>query len=1017
MRRPTSLALLLAALAPAAACGGAAPPTTAPASAAKSADKAAEAGPFITPSRLVPDVLDGRGTVLSRGGERLVLADRMRLVERDDGVVRRARELFPPGNVRATELPSRLGGGFLFYATGPGGTELWRSETWLGELSPLAEVTSIAEEVRVGLDRLFIRLASSNRLVAVDARSGKAASLASLPPSAAYGPFAFVDGWRGVVVADLRGPLATFDAGQSYRPLGIPNEAVSRVEAEGRGIRVYQAGGSYLVDERGTVTYRPEGEPDIAALAEELSARLDGSEGKAPARGAGALGPRPLRTALLRGFPSGTSEAIVAHGGSLFRVSLEDGQVRGEAPALSRKDLTCVAVRFGPTTETPYGFVCGAPDGPTEIHAFVPPLGLREVRTFAEPRLVVPSDNGRLVVRGPCEGSTSGAIDTQAYCVLEPDGRARDVLVRGRPAELGTERVVALEHERTAILVPPRLEEPGQVIVLEGRETKAKTLVLPDKPAGLATLLQRGLWLQGFGVAEPGVLGGWVEAGGPVVGVRVRLADGVVTAGPRRDDTGGAIVSGRFALSFGETGHLAESSDGGFTWRELDAPDVDEDPSRQPERACGPLGCVFGPWLRVGWGPDAVKDDLAGAASPKLLDMPLRVSQTLSFRCEPWASYPLPAAILKPPPAPTAPKKAGGASVEARTGWLPFRGSPAPTLGADELGFDASPRYDSTPMRVYAWGKRGADWQRAGQWLVRFDDAFDPSPTTRTTAPSPPPWADEAATSDALGLGSRGASWTFSAELDPSGKAALVSACRSGTCELFGAVQGAQPVRFRDTAGKYGTFRNPMPDGSVRLGETWFFVVPTFNGTTSTLTLHRVDLGTARPLATYPRPARSNTTPSPRLVRRASGTGLGLLFVAAQELGLRPERGRYHVVPIDPETGALGDAIPLSLRDLSEAPVRACAPAEDGWLFDTTTDVEPILQGTGAYQGVSFDAVELRIRLDPKSLCIEGLAARTAGPSGRVTRGPGPAAGTIPLVATVGSTGERSVLACSPVAR
>jgi hypothetical protein len=1016
MRRPTSLALLLAALAPVASCGGVAPASIAPAAAAKSAEKAAESGPFVTPSRLVPDVLDGRGTVLSRGGERLVLADRMRLTERDDGVVRRARELFPPGNVRATELPSRLGGGFLFYATGPGGTELWRSESWLGELSPLTEVSSIADEVRVGLDRLFIRLASSNRLLAVDARSGKAASLASLPPSAAYGPFAFVDGWRGVVVTDLRGPLATFDAGQSYRPLGIPNEAVSRVEAEGSGLRVYQAGGSYLVDERGSVTYRPDGGADIAALEQELAWFRDVSPAiAAPSHGAGPLGPRPLRTALLRGFPSGMTEAIVAHEGSLFRVSLADGRIVDDAPALSRKDVTCAPVRFGPLTPAPYGFVCGAPDGPTQIHAFAPPLGLREVRTFAEPRLVVPSDNGRLVVRGPCEGSPSAAKDTQAYCILEPDGRARDVLVRGRPAELGTERVVALEHERTAILVPPRLEEPGQVIVLEGRETKAKTLVLPDKPTGIATLLQRGLWLQGFGVVEPGVLGGWVEAGGPVVGVRVRLADGVVSAGPRRDDTGGAVVSGRFALSFGETGHLAESSDGGFTWRELDAPDMDEDPSRQPERACGPLGCVFGPWLRVGWGADAVKDDLAGATSPKLLDMPLRISQTLSFRCEPWASYPLPAAILKPP-APPAPKKLA-VTAETRTGWLPFRGSPAPTLGPDELGFDASPRYDSTPMRVYAWGKRGADWQRAGQWLLRFDDAFDPSPTTHTTAPATPPWADEAATSDALGLGSRGASWTFSAELDPSGKAALVSACRSGTCELFGAVEGAPPARFRDSAGRYGTFRSPMPDGSVRLGETWFFVVPTFNGTSSTLTLYRVDLGTARPLATYPRPARSNTSPAPRLVRRAGGTGLGLLFVAAQELGLRPERGRYHVLPIDPETGELGDAIPLSLRDLSDAPARACAAAEDGWLFDTTTDIEPILQGTGAYQGVSFDAVELRVRVDPKSLCIEGFAARTAGPSGRVTRGSGPAAGTIPLVATVGGTGERAVLACSPIAR
>ncbi len=58
--------------------------------------------------------------------------------------------------------------------------------------------------------------------------------------------------------------------------------------------------------------------------------------------------------------------------------------------------------------------------------------------------------------------------------------------------------------------------------------------------------------------AAPGVLGGWVEAGGPFVGVEITL-DGKVKAGDVRDDAGGAIFGGRFAVALGDGGRAWET--------------------------------------------------------------------------------------------------------------------------------------------------------------------------------------------------------------------------------------------------------------------------------------------------------------------------------------------------------------------------------------------------------------------------------------------------------------------------
>ncbi|WP_437639925.1 hypothetical protein [Sorangium sp. So ce854] len=987
----------------AAGCGGRAP--AAPPGGQASRTGAAQAAPpdsggragqgalvsMVTPSRLLPDLVGERGVVASEAGSRRVLIDRMRVVAHDDGSLERAAELLPTGQITALKLPTRLGGGYLFYASNRGSAQLWRAQGWLSQLDPLVQLPSEANEIIAGFDRLYARLSHSHRLVAIDAQSGEPMPLGPLPAAGAYGQLAFADGWRAVVEADLRGLLVTFDAGATWRPIDVDARPTS-LAVIGGDPAVMTANGFYSVDARGGVTYRAFETPEDAQ--------------ETPARAHGPLGRRPLRAAVEDGWPDSSATAVVARGGALARVSLRDGAVVDVAPdAYPEREATCHAIRAGAS----FGFVCGERDGATTIYAFKPPLGVRRLMRFEEPRFVAASGNGALVIRGSC-GERGGAQDG-AYCIVAADGGTREIHVRAPARDVGVERVVALSDGRVAVLSPPRLGASGQLTLLKGSDVTTVPLVLPGKPRSTVRDLQRGMWLEGFEEREPGVIGGWVEAGGPIVGVRVDVKSGNVTAGAPRQDGTGALLSGRFALSLGEGERSAESTDGGMTWRAIDLPERDDDAAAPRTRACGPVGCVFKGWIRVGWGKTALPDDLAEAKPPPVRQTPLRAGSPIAMRCEALGSStpPLPD---RPPAAPAArrpqPAARPPAKEAASSAWAPFRNTAPPALGADEIGFDNGAPYDIVTVRAYAWGKRGADWSRAGRWLIRFDDRFDPEGGVRTSAVSASPWSDEATAAEALGVVNYGAA-SWGAYLDPGGRAALAHVCRGAGCSLFAVSEGLPVLPLRDGAGRAGSFLRPFPNGAVRLGETWFFVTP--GGSYDAVTLWRADLGIARQLATYHRPGRTSYgVEPPRLVRRALGGGVGLLISTAADPGVRA--GSWHVLPIDRDTGALGEAVPLARKDLADIPLDRCQPGQDGWLLDTGLEGSPSFDLGGGYPSV--DGAELRLRLDPGAACVEAMSVRLQG---LFSKAPErsldvAAAGAIPLAATERATGRRWRLRC-----
>ena len=593
-------------------------------------------------------------------------------------------------------MPGRLGGGYLFHANAGGGTEIWRAASWLGKLEPLARRSEVVTDIVPGFDRLYLRLATGNRVIALDPATGAQMALGPLPLSASYGMLAFADGWRGVVDTDLRGPLATFDAGSTWRSVGVFEKPLA-VGVVAGNLAVMVQGGRYIVDARGGVTRRSDDAHDTSP----------GEPPSAEVQRPGPLGKHPLRAAVEDGWPDSPTTAIVARGGALGRVSLGDGAVTALVEdAYPEHRSTCHAVRLGLHG---VGFVCGERDGPTTVYELAPPLGMKPVMRFDRPRFVAASGNGAIVVRGRCAeeapaepsaapGKRPEEADARWYCVRSPAGKQREVRIKG--FDLGVERVVGLADGRVAVLVPPRGGSPGMISIIAGAVPVNVPLVLPEEPKTAARELKHGMWLEGFEERSPRACSaaGSRRRRAP----RGRARSGSDEPGQGRGGSarirsaiaGGVIVGGRFA-GVGHRGRArgGDDADGGMTWIPfpIRLPATRRRAQRRPA-LCEPRR-RRAPGLRSAWAGASPRGCRRheGRREPggALRAAPRSPRRSPSAAPSPrWPRRPRPTKRRVPPPPlrpPTAPPLASrrGASFPARRsraepGWLPFP-QPAPT--------------------------------------------------------------------------------------------------------------------------------------------------------------------------------------------------------------------------------------------------------------------------------------------------------------------------------------------------
>ena len=181
--------------------------------------------------------------------------------------------------------------------------------------------------------------------------------------------------------------------------------------------------------------------------------------------------------------------------------------------------------------------------------------------------------------------------------------------------------------------------------------------------------------------------------------------------------------------------------------------------------------------------------------------------------------------------------------------------------------------------------------------------------------------------------------------------------------------------------------------------------------TTWSATVYRADGGVVRRLARLPRIAVPAGEFAPKLMRRAESQGLGLLVQGAP--GFEQIIRDWYVLPLDPETGELDEPIRLFGSDLEGVVPSRCSPDRDGWIVNTELSLAPAVQVLTPAQA-TLSAIEMRLRIESGSVCVDAMAAKADGLVAPSTHAPlaDPAAFDLPLAATDTSSGRRWALQC-----
>ncbi len=906
--------------------------------------------------RLFPP-LDGAATLSvgeDRDGSERLIAYGLRVLARPSGALEQAQEYLPVARgAQSLELPSRLGGGFLFYVLSSSATLFFRAATFTGSLTPFARIDFEAEQVVAGFDRLYVISRHPERLIALDAEHGTGLGLGALPASPSYGKMAFVDGWFGAVQVPFRGTLVTFDAGGAWRPL---SGSVRTIAVEDGELRMSGPDGSQALDADGRITRRDAPEAPVAMRETEVAQALRAAvqpNGQAPSQ-QGLGGQQGLKLAVLRGFRGAKGSLVMASAGKLVRVRASDGELLEVVDQAYAGAGDCNALAYG----RGFGFVCNDEgSGQTMLYAFTPPFRLQPVRAFAGARYVSASGNGALVIRGSC-----GAVGPRvggAYCIADADGAFREIRVRG---DLGAERVTALADGRVAVIVPPRLGAQGFLSLIErsGEEQRRPLKWQKDVP-GVA-LLEKGLWLDGVVERSSGGLAGWVVGSEPFAGVRVAL-DGTVTVGAPESSIDRALLSGVRALIVGRTGRAIESTDGGFEWSAVDLPS-EFDATRELRddarwQGCSEVGCAFDGFVRVGWKNGSAAPRLPIAALPSFTPLPEAGGGRWRLRCEATGQVSEPAL-----PVSTRARSSGRSEDNAVAPWTAFFEAPAPKLAAGEVGFDAAGSdSEAAALHAYAWGELGADWGRVGHTQLRAFDRFDLSHAAFQSAIMRSQWPDANMAAEAMGLDSSGTPTSWRAVLETGQRAAAVLTSARGLLDLLLFEEGKTVTRIPNAA-RLGL---GMLNSVAKLGDAWY--AGSFDDNRA-FTLTRIAGNRVDRLAAYPDVSRDQG--SVFLVRSLDREELAVWVIA---------RGWY-LYPIDAKSFTVRAPFYRSPIDLAEVP-EPCAGDEQGFLLSGSPTLEPTLRFSRPPEELSVRRLEGQFVWSARGLCTRALAAETDSPSKR----------------------------------
>jgi hypothetical protein len=868
----------------------------------------------------------------------------------------------------------------------------------------LSQVSTIVQRVVPGFDRLLLWSGATQALRAIDAHSGRALDVGSLPASSAYGTMAFASPWFGAVTSDIYGIQVTVDSGTSWHPLPLDDTEVQLQVTRGQ-IELRSNHDRYLLDANGALTElavrQREGEPAEDSEASDENSAQDSPEG-ATWSDTSQRGVRALVAALQHGFEVAKDRAVVVHDGALIRVRLSDAGIERRRDLPFAHPARCQALRVG----RGHGFHCVDTTGSTRLYRYEESFGLSPLMNFSTSRTVLASGNGGLVIQGGCTDTSRVAQDR--YCLY--DGRASRELQH----HAGTRERVAFARGAWLTLRLPDLKDPGSLIEAAGGRVQRQSLRLPALPQPLRNLLAVGTWLNPLTEGANGELSTWVVGDRHFAGVKVQR-DGTVEVGPLRSDLLNTRFTGPIAVTLTAGAVAYQSTNFGFDWQTLGLPTSVALP--EPYSAANPtasidswgctsLGCVLGPWLRLGVGPGTPP---AQAVEPSRTALPKSGLPHWSMQCRATSERSKqvtgPTRVEAESTRPLA-NAAGATGFDAiQNGpWRPFMNE-VPPLNTQQLGLDIGSDEYRTQFRIYSWGPRSTQWPLLARWQARVANRFSVD-SVWSTSSARTPWATPVIAALAFGQGDQSSEFVdWSVALDATGEAGLLRLLSRTGSQLFWA-EKERSLRPLKHAAQLDV-QKPM---SLARLQGRRYVGGERDGA---FVVFQLDADQLRAVGSYPVLAADST--KIQLVGSRAADALAI-WVKTSDRG-------WFVFPLDADTGEALPALRVSVEQLSSVP-RTCTAEDQGWQVVSdvplaTLSGSPVnvrLSFPGEADNVKTHDIEARVLVTQAGLCVEALAGQLEDGAATAQLSPSQIpAGETPVATTLTdrATGRRFGFRCS----